>query len=83
MDWKKLIDELSDLGVTQQQIAKACGVSQASVSDLKIGNAQQPRYSFGAALVDLHRKASRKRTLTSGTVRPQPQSAMPRPTTAG
>ena len=60
MDWKKLLSELSDMRVTQQQIATACGVSQASVSDLKVGNAQQPRYAFGVALINLHRKESRK-----------------------
>lgn len=60
MDWKKLLSELSDMRVTQQQIAAACGVSQASVSDLKVGNAKQPRYAFGVSLIDLHRKEMRK-----------------------
>lgn len=61
MNWKNIVSELSEMGVTQHQIAAACGVSQAAISDLKVGNVQEPRYAFGSALVALHTKHSRRR----------------------
>lgn len=56
MDWKKLIAELSAAGLTQAQIADLCGVAQATVSDLHRGETKSPGFSFGAALVELHRE---------------------------
>ena len=60
MNWKQLISELSDMRVTQKEIAAFCSVSQASVSDLKAGNVSEPRHSFGASLIALHTKHKRK-----------------------
>ena len=56
MNWKKILCELSEMRVTQKEIAAACGVSQAAVSDLKVGDVAEPRHAFGAALIDLHAK---------------------------
>lgn len=61
MDWKKLIADLMAAGITQPQIAKRCGCSQATVSELATGVTVQPRYPLGAALVALH-KTTTKRT---------------------
>lgn len=55
MDWKKLIAELTAAGVTQTQIAEACGVAQSSVSDLHRGATKSPSFEFGNKLASLHR----------------------------
>ena len=56
MDWKTLIQKLIDMGMTQQQIAAHCGVSQSSISDLASGNAKKPRFDTGAAIVELAKR---------------------------
>ena len=61
MNWKSIVSELSEMGVTQHQIAAACGVSQAAISDLKVGNVQEPRYAFGSALLALHAKYAKRK----------------------
>lgn len=53
MDWKKLINELSEKGLTQQAIAKFCGCSQSSISDLSTGESREPKASIGFSLVEL------------------------------
>lgn len=63
MDWKKIITDIMAAGITQPQIAKQCGCSQATVSELATGATSQPRYSLGAALLVLHkRKTKRQKT---------------------
>lgn len=54
MNFKTIIDELCAAGMTQTQIGEACGCSQGAISDLQRGESQQPRYSVGKALIDLH-----------------------------
>lgn len=58
MNWKTLIAELMAAGLTQPQIAKHCGCSQATVSELASGVTAQPRYPLGAALVALHQQTT-------------------------
>lgn len=53
MDWKALIQKLIDAGLTQMQIASACGVRQSSVSDLYRGKSESPNFDFGMKLVKL------------------------------
>jgi predicted transcriptional regulator len=55
MDWKKLVVELMEAGVTQTQIAEECGVAQATVSDLSRVT-RQPSFDFGTKLIALHRR---------------------------
>jgi transcriptional regulator with XRE-family HTH domain len=56
MNWKKLISELASAGVTQTQIADACGVKQSSVSDLHRGATKSPSFEFGNKLIALHKE---------------------------
>lgn len=55
MDWKKIVSDLTAVGVTQVQIAERCGVAQATVSDLLLGKTASPGFAFGTALVQLHK----------------------------
>lgn len=56
MDWQKLISDLIDSGLTQNEIAEAAGTKQASISDIYRGITQDPRSSTGIALIDLAKK---------------------------
>lgn len=70
MDWKSLIQALLDGGMTQVQIAAACGVAQSSVSDLYRGKNSGPSYDFGRRLEAL--QAARSPSKAAGT---EPQAA--------
>ena len=61
MDWPTLIAALQAAGVTQQQIAEHCGVSQSTVSELKRKSIESPSFDFGTRLVDLHKSRCGKR----------------------
>ena len=50
MDWKRLIAELKDFGLSQIEIAHHCHCSQTSVSELSRGLVVDPRFSLGDAL---------------------------------
>ena len=68
MNWQTVITDIkSGLGITQAQLARRIGIAQASVSDIERGIVKDPRYTTGNALMELHRKAARKR----GAARPQ------------
>lgn len=56
MDWKQLIAEIRAGGLSQPQIASACGCGQATISDLASGVTKDPRDSLGQALRALHAK---------------------------
>jgi len=61
MDWKIIITDIKNgLGLTQVQIAKQVGSSQASISELETGKTKEPGFAIGQALIALHRKAKRK-----------------------
>ena len=64
MNWKILISDLMNHGVKQQEIARLCGCSQTTVSEILNGATREPRYSLGRELIALHTKtvpAGRKR----------------------
>lgn len=66
MDWKQLLKELREADWTQQRIAERCNVSQSTVSELGSKDDREPSYSFGQALVELHRRAVKgKKTKTT------------------
>lgn len=69
MDWSKLISELQQAGMTQQQIADACGgVGQSTISDLLNKAQQQPRFELGQKLIALHkRRTARRAKATAAT----------------
>lgn len=54
MNWKKLIQDLMDAGVTQAVIADKCGTSQGYISGLYRGDRKSPNYELGSKLVALH-----------------------------
>ena len=58
MNWQTVITEIkSGLGITQVQLAERVGVAQTSISELERGIVKDPRYSTGAALMELRREA--------------------------
>jgi transcriptional regulator with XRE-family HTH domain len=50
MDWKNIIHELQESGMTQQEIADACNTGQSHISSLANGKRHEPRYSLGDRL---------------------------------
>lgn len=55
MDWKTIIKDLKDRGLTQEEIANKVGCSQNYISDLYNGKRGQAlSYSIGQKLVQLH-----------------------------
>ena len=55
MDWKTLVSQLEQAGLTQKRIAEACMCAQPYISQIKTGARKVPGYRIGTALVDLHR----------------------------
>lgn len=55
MDWKKIIAEILDSGLSQADIAASVGIAQPSVSDLATGATKEPRWGVGDRLIALHR----------------------------
>lgn len=60
MNWKNLIADLMDSGMTQAEIAEKCLTSQGHVSDLYRGVRVQPGWALGERLRALHRKCRRR-----------------------
>ncbi len=54
MNWKTLIEQIKDKGLSQQDIAARCNCGQATISDLAKGTTEDPRFSLGEALQALH-----------------------------
>lgn len=53
MDWKKLISEIIESGLTQVEIAKVVACGQTTISELLRGETKDPRSSVGLALIAL------------------------------
>jgi transcriptional regulator with XRE-family HTH domain len=53
MNFQRLIKKLVSAGWTQAEIAKKVGCSQANIARLLKDKEAQPKYSVGAALVEL------------------------------
>lgn len=60
MDWPQLLIELRDCGLTQDFIASAVGINQATVSDLFTGRTKNPSFETGEKLRALHKAEQRK-----------------------
>ena len=54
MDWKKIIAELQQIGLTQSDIGRALGKSQAWVADVVSGRYVDLKWADGEALKTLH-----------------------------
>ena len=52
--WKSLITDILRSGMTQTEVAKAIGISQASVSDIYRGVVSDPKASIADAIRLLH-----------------------------
>ena len=59
MDWKSIVKEMKDCGLTQNQIKAACGCSQSLISGIATGVKKNPSYATGQAMLALHKKAIR------------------------
>lgn len=55
MDWKKIISDLVQAGLTQKEIGDKAGLKQASVSDLMNGNQKTVKWETGETLLAMHR----------------------------
>ena len=58
MNWPVVIQELKARGFSQLEVAKQCGTSQATVSELSRGVTKSPSYELGAKLIQLHQQAA-------------------------
>lgn len=54
MNWKTLIQNLIDHGLTQAQIADRCNTGQSYISDLYRVNRKCPNWHLGESLRKLH-----------------------------
>jgi transcriptional regulator with XRE-family HTH domain len=52
--WAELLEELAIARITQREIASLVGSSQPAVSRLAKGGTEEPPYSVGEALLNLH-----------------------------
>lgn len=59
MDWKPIIAELAEL-MPQKDIAAHVGLAVSTISELKTGDIITIEYTKGCALLELHRKETRK-----------------------
>jgi len=54
MNWKIIISQLKQAGLTEQQIADSVKLSQSSIHRLASGEAKDTSYRSGSALMALH-----------------------------
>jgi predicted transcriptional regulator len=60
MNWKQITNEVLSSGLTQVQLAKLLGVSQAWVHEIASGKRiGDPTWKHGNALLRLHKRAKR------------------------
>lgn len=52
--WQKLIEDLLEEGLKEQEIASRVNTTQPTVNRLKRGHIGSPRHALGQALIDLH-----------------------------
>jgi transcriptional regulator with XRE-family HTH domain len=58
--WIEVIADLQAKGYSQAEIAKACGCSQPTVSELATGKLKDPRHAVGEALLALRAKTKKR-----------------------
>ena len=61
MNWKQIIKELNELGLSEHEIARrlqkeGVEITQASINRLKQEHIKQPRFDVGSALLRLHKE---------------------------
>ena len=60
MNWKSLLHDLRELGMTQEEIAAALCSTQSCISDLATGKTRDPAFAVGDKLQRLHAKLMRR-----------------------
>lgn len=60
MNWKKLIQDLLDEGMTQVAIADEIGLKQPSIVDILQEKTKSVRWETGNKLIALHKRVMRK-----------------------
>ena len=60
----KMIEDLIEEGLTEQQIGQRVGASQPTINRIKRTN-QNPKYELGAAIVELHQKVIKEGCLNA------------------
>jgi predicted XRE-type DNA-binding protein len=58
--WSQIIADIQKRGLSQAQIAQACGCAQATISDLAKGATTEPRHALGEALLKLIKASDRE-----------------------
>jgi len=61
MDWKALITDLMNTGLSQATIGQHLGMSQAWVSDLVRGRTSTMHWEVGEKLIALHKRRMKAR----------------------
>lgn len=56
VDWKRVMHELEERGLTPYKVAQHLGCSTPAAQNWAEGG--EPRYSYGSALLILHRQAT-------------------------
>ena len=56
MNWREIIMEINKMGLSSAQIAERIGSASTTINGLKNEHWDEPRYSLGIKLVDLHRR---------------------------
>lgn len=59
MDWKKIIQDLTNSGLTQAQIAESCNTGQSHISALSKGVRKSPNWQLGESLINMHKRISK------------------------
>lgn len=59
MDWKQLILDITQLGISQADISIKTGIAPSAISELATGKTREPRWTTGQKLLQLLRAAKR------------------------
>ena len=54
MNWRDLIIDINRMGLSGAQIAERCGVAPTTINGLKNEQWEEPKYSLGVKLIELH-----------------------------
>lgn len=58
-NWRLILSDLKNLGITQAEIADAVGLSQGAINQLKSGAVNEPRYTAGVRLLKFYEEAKK------------------------
>lgn len=61
MNWTEHIKLIMGRGLTQAEIARRVGSTQATIANLVVGRAKEPGHALGQALIQLERNTRRRK----------------------